>query len=48
LSVPETLDGMFENPAWTQPYFDDAVAAFQAEAMQWADARWLGGSLTTA
>jgi dihydrofolate reductase len=37
-----TLDGVFENPAWTQPYFDDAVAAFQAEAMQWADALLLG------
>ena len=24
-----TLDGVFENPGWTQPYFDDAVAAFQ-------------------
>jgi dihydrofolate reductase len=37
-----TLDGVFENPGWTQPYFDDAVAAFQAEAMQWADALLLG------
>ena len=37
-----TLDGVFENPAWTQPYFDEAVAAFQAEAMQWADALLLG------
>ena len=37
-----TLDGVFENPAWTQPYFDDTVAAFQAEAMQWADALLLG------
>ncbi len=37
-----TLDGVFESPAWTQPYFDDAVAAFQAEAMQWADALVLG------
>jgi dihydrofolate reductase len=37
-----TLDGVFENPAWTQPYFDDAVGAFQAEAMQWADALLLG------
>ena len=37
-----TLDGVFENPAWTQPYFDDAVAAFQGEAMQWADALLLG------
>lgn len=37
-----TLDGVFENPAWTQPYFDERVAAFQAEAMQWADALLLG------
>jgi dihydrofolate reductase len=37
-----TLDGVFENPSWTQPYFDEAVAAFQAEAMQWADALLLG------
>ena len=37
-----TLDGVFENPAWTQPYFDEAVAAFQAEAMQSADALLLG------
>jgi dihydrofolate reductase len=37
-----TLDGVFENPAWTQPYFDEAVAAFQGEAMQWADALLLG------
>ena len=37
-----TLDGVFENPAWTQPYFDGAVAAFQGEAMQWADALLLG------
>jgi dihydrofolate reductase len=37
-----TLDGVFEEPAWTQPYFDEAVAAFQGEAMQWADALLLG------
>jgi dihydrofolate reductase len=37
-----TLDGVFENPSWTQPYFDEAVAAFQGEAMQWADALLLG------
>jgi dihydrofolate reductase len=37
-----TLDGVFEEPSWTQPYFDEAVAAFQAEAMQWADALLLG------
>ncbi|GIG22392.1 pyrimidine reductase [Cellulomonas chitinilytica] len=37
-----TLDGVFEDPSWTQPYFDDAVAAFQGEAMRWADALLLG------
>ncbi len=37
-----TLDGVFEDPAWTQPYFDDTVAAFQGEAMKWADALLLG------
>ncbi len=37
-----TLDGVFENPAWSQPYFDDTVAAFQGEAMQWADALLMG------
>ena len=37
-----TLDGVFEDPAWTQPYFDEAVAAFQGEAMRWADALLLG------
>ena len=37
-----TLDGVFEEPAWTQPYFDETVGAFQGEAMQWADALLLG------
>ena len=37
-----TLDGVFENPMWTQPYFDETVGAYQAEAMQWADALLLG------
>ena len=37
-----SLDGVFENPAWTQPYFDEAVGAFQGEAMQWADALLMG------
>jgi dihydrofolate reductase len=37
-----TLDGVFENPAWSQPYFDETVAAFQGRAMQWADALLLG------
>jgi dihydrofolate reductase len=37
-----TLNGVFEDPAWSAPYFDEEVAAFQAEAMQWADALLLG------
>ena len=37
-----SLDGVFEDPAWTQPYFDDAVGAFQGAAMQWADALLMG------
>jgi dihydrofolate reductase len=37
-----SVDGVFENPAWTQPYFDEAVGAFQGEAMQWADALLMG------
>lgn len=37
-----SLDGVFENPTWTQPYFDDAVGAYQGEWMQWADALLLG------
>jgi dihydrofolate reductase len=37
-----SLDGVFENPRWTQPYFDEAVGAFQGEAMRWADALLMG------
>jgi dihydrofolate reductase len=37
-----TLNGVFEDPAWSAPYFDETVAAFQGEAMQWADALLLG------
>jgi dihydrofolate reductase len=37
-----TLDGVFEDPAWSAPYFDEAVGAFQGETMQWADALLLG------
>jgi dihydrofolate reductase len=37
-----TLDGVFEDPAWTGPYFDETVGAFQGEAMQWADALLMG------
>lgn len=37
-----TLDGVFENPTWTQPYFDEDVAGFQSNAMRSADALLLG------
>ena len=37
-----SVDGVFEDPAWTRPYFDEAVGAFQGEAMQWADALLMG------
>lgn len=37
-----SLDGVFEEPAWSGPYFDDTVASFQGAAMQWADALLLG------
>lgn len=37
-----TLDGVFENPSWTQPYFDQEVGAYQGEAQSWADALLMG------
>lgn len=37
-----TLDGVFENPSWTQPYFDETVGAYQGEAQRWADALLMG------
>lgn len=37
-----TLDGVFEEPSWTQPYFDETVGAFQGEVMAWADALLMG------
>jgi dihydrofolate reductase len=37
-----TLDGVFEEPRWSAPYFDESVARFQYESMQWADALLLG------
>ena len=37
-----SLDGVFEDPAWTRPYFDETVGAFQGEGMQWADALLMG------
>ncbi len=37
-----TLDGVFENPSWTQPYFDQTVGAYQGELQKWADALLMG------
>lgn len=37
-----TLDGVFEEPAWSGPYFDDLVAAFQYDNLFGADALLLG------
>ncbi len=37
-----TLDGVFENPSWTQPYFDEAVGAYQGAVQKWADALLMG------
>ena len=37
-----TLDGVFENPVWTQPYFDETVGAHQGAIMQAADALLMG------
>ena len=43
-----TLDGVFEEPAWTQPYFDEAVGAYQGEAMGGPTRCCWAGSRTTA
>ncbi len=37
-----TLDGVSEEPAWSAPYFDDEVAAFQLDNLFGADALLLG------
>lgn len=37
-----SLDGVFENPAWTMPYWSDQVADFQAEQTTAADTILLG------
>ncbi len=37
-----TLDGVFEDPTWTRPYFDETVGAYQGEAQKWADALLMG------
>jgi dihydrofolate reductase len=37
-----SLDGVFENPGWTFPYWNDAIAQFKDEEQQDADALLLG------
>lgn len=37
-----SLDGVFSDPMWTRPYFDEAVGEHQAESMRWADALLMG------
>ncbi|NLD34072.1 MAG: dihydrofolate reductase family protein [Clostridiales bacterium] len=37
-----TLDGVFEAPAWTMPYWDDQLSDYQDKAQQEADALLLG------
>ncbi|GAA4599368.1 dihydrofolate reductase [Actinoplanes octamycinicus] len=37
-----TLDGVFEEPAWSGPYFNDELSAWQAENLREADALLLG------
>ncbi|MFF5292694.1 dihydrofolate reductase family protein [Paractinoplanes globisporus] len=37
-----TLDGVFEEPAWSGPYFNDELSAWQARNLEEADALLLG------
>ena len=37
-----TLDGVFEEPAWSGPYFNDELGAWQSENLQEADVMLLG------
>lgn len=37
-----SLDGVFEDPSWTRPYFDETVGEWQGEAQRWADALLMG------
>jgi dihydrofolate reductase len=37
-----TLDGAYENPAWSGPYFNDEVSSFQADNLAEADVQLLG------
>ena len=37
-----TLDGVFEEPGWSGPYFNDELSAWQAANLEEADALLLG------
>jgi dihydrofolate reductase len=37
-----TLDGVFEEPAWSGPYFNDELAGWQSENLRESDALLLG------
>jgi dihydrofolate reductase len=37
-----TLDGVFEEPAWSGPYFNEELSAWQADNLREADALLLG------
>ncbi len=37
-----TLDGAFENPGWSGPYFNDEISQFQADNLAEADVQLLG------
>lgn len=37
-----TLDGVFEEPAWSGPYFNDEISNFQADNLAEADVMLLG------
>ena len=37
-----TLDGVFEDPAWSGPYFDEELQQWQAENLRAADLQLLG------
>lgn len=37
-----SLDGIIENPAWTAPFWNDAIADYKSDEMQQVDALLLG------
>ena len=42
VAIYTTLDGVFESPSWTAPYWDEALAKYQDEAQKAADSLLLG------